>query len=77
MGKHGNLEDIAGRKTSKSDEAEEQAERAAEEETKRLNANVPKSLHRAVRMEAARRGVEMKTVMVEALCEYLPNYPNE
>lgn len=77
MGKHGNLEDIAGRQTSKSDEAKEQTERAAKEDTKRLNANVPKSLHRAVRMEAARRGVEMKTVMVEALCEYLPNYPNE
>jgi predicted HicB family RNase H-like nuclease len=77
MGKHGNLEDVAGRQTSKSDEAQEQTERAAKEETKRLNANVPKSLHRAVRMEAARRGVGMKTVMVEALCEYLPNYPGD
>jgi hypothetical protein len=34
-------------------------------------------LHRAVRMEAARRGVDMKDVMVEALAEYLPNYPYE
>jgi predicted HicB family RNase H-like nuclease len=77
MGKHGNLEDIASRQTEKSDEAREQMEEAAEEDTKRLNANVPESLHRAVRMEAARRGIEMKQVMVEALTEYLPNYSDE
>lgn len=77
MGKHGNLEDVAERQTGKSDEAREQAEKAGEEDTKRLNANVPESLHRAVRMEAARRGVEMKQVMVEALTEYLPNYSDE
>lgn len=77
MGKHGNLEDVASRQTGKSDEAREQMEEAAEEDTKRLNANVPESLHQAVRMEAARRGVDMKTVMVEALTEYLPNYPDE
>jgi hypothetical protein len=28
-------------------------------------------------MEAARRGIEMKQVMVEALTEYLPNYSDE
>jgi predicted HicB family RNase H-like nuclease len=77
MGKHGNLSDVAGRKTGKSDEAQEQSEKAAEEPTKRLNANVPESLHQAVRMEAARRGVDMKTVMVEALSEYLPNYSDK
>ena len=77
MGKHGNLEDVASRQTEKSDEAEEQIEKAATEDTKRLNANVPESLHQAVRMEAARRGVDMKTVMVEALAEYLPNYSDE
>lgn len=77
MGKHGNLEDVAERQTGKSDEAREQAEKAGEEDTKRLNANVSESLHRAVRMEAARRGVEMKQVMVEALTEYLPNYSDE
>jgi len=77
MGEHGNLADAIGRQTEKSTEAQEQEEKAAEEPTKRLNANVPESLHRAVRMEAARRGVEMKTVMVEALKEYLPNYSDE
>jgi predicted HicB family RNase H-like nuclease len=77
MGKHGNLEDLANRQTEKSNEARQQVEEAATEDTKRLNANVPEPLHRAVRMEAARRGVDMKTVMVEALTEYLPNYPNE
>ncbi|PQJ26767.1 hypothetical protein BSZ35_19150 [Salinibacter sp. 10B] len=77
MGDHGNLADAVGRETEKSDEAQEQSEKAAQEPTKRLNANVPESLHRAVRMEAARRGVEMKTVMVEALTEYLSNYSDE
>jgi predicted HicB family RNase H-like nuclease len=77
MGKHGNLEDLANRQTEKSNEARQQVEEAATEDTKRLNANVPESLHRAVRMEAARRGVEMKQVMVEALTEYLPKYSDE
>lgn len=77
MGKEGDLSKHAGRKTEKSKEVQQQVHRAGEEDTKRLNANVPESLHRAVRMEAARRGVEMKQVMMEALTEYLPNYPNE
>jgi predicted HicB family RNase H-like nuclease len=77
MGKEGDLSKHTGRKTEKSNEAREQVQRAAEEDTKRLNANVPESLHKAVRMEAARRGVEMKQVMIEALTEYLPNYSSE
>jgi predicted HicB family RNase H-like nuclease len=77
MGTHGNLSDVAKRQRSKTQQAKEQEQKAAKEPTKRLNANVPESLHRAVRMEAARRGVDMKDVMVEALIEYLPNYPDE
>lgn len=77
MGKHGNLSEVAQRTQQPSEEAQEQMEEAASEPTKRLNANVPVSLHRAVRMEAARREIDMKTVMIEALEEYLPNYSNE
>jgi predicted HicB family RNase H-like nuclease len=77
MGEHGNLADVAERQTKKSAEAKAQQEMAGEEPTKRLNANVPKSLHKAVRMEAARREVDMKTIMVEALEKYLPNYSDE
>jgi predicted HicB family RNase H-like nuclease len=77
MGTHGDLSDVAKRQKQKTEQAQEQAKKAAQEPTKRLNANVPESLHRAVRMEAARRGVDMKDVMVEALAEYLPNYPDE
>ena len=77
MGKQGDLSQLAKRTLEKSEAAAEEEERAAEEPTKRLNANVPESLHKAVRMEAARRGVDMKTVMVEALKEYLPNYSDE
>ena len=73
----GSLHDHANRKREKSKRAKEQEEKAAQEETKRLNANVPQSMHKAVRMEAARRGVEMKTVIMNALEEHLPNYPPE
>ena len=55
----------------------EEEKRAGEEPTKRLNANVPESLHRAVKLEAARRGVDMKAIMVDALREYLPDYSDE
>ena len=77
MGKYGDLSDVAERQTEASSEAQEQTEKASEEPTKRLNANVPESLHRAVRMEAARRGVDMKQIMVKALTGYLPNYSEE
>lgn len=77
MGQHGDLTTAAQTQTPKSTPAQEQTEKAREEPTKRLNANVPESLHRAVRMEAARRGVDMKDVMVEALREYLPTDSRE
>lgn len=77
MGKHSDLSEFAQRQREKSDAAQEQAEAVGTEPTKRLNANVPASLHKAVRMEAARRGVDMKTIMVEALREYLPTYSDE
>lgn len=77
MGEHGNLSEVAQRTQQPSEEAQEQMEEAASEPTKRLNANVPESLHKAVRMEAARRGIEMKEIMVEALKEYLPNYSDK
>lgn len=77
MGVEGDLTQQSDRKTEPSPEAQQQTAKAGEEPTKRLNANVPESLHQAVRMEAARRGVEMKQVMIEALTEYLPNYSSE
>ena len=82
MGKYGNLEEQAARKRKKSDIALEQEAKAGKESTKRLDANVPASLYRAVRMEAARQGVDMKDVdmkdvLVEALVEYLPSYSDE
>ncbi|NBB87908.1 MAG: hypothetical protein GVY12_17030 [Bacteroidetes bacterium] len=77
MGQQGDLSQFAQRQREKSDVAREQEERVREEPTKRLNANVPRSLHQAVKVEAARRGVDMTTIMVEALHEYLPKYGNE
>jgi len=77
MGKQGDLSQFAQRQREKSEAAMEEEKRAGEEPTKRLNANVPESLHRAVKLEAARRGVDMKAIMVDALREYLPDYSDE
>lgn len=77
MGKHSDLSEFAKRQRDKSPAAEEEQGKAAAEPTKRLNANVPESLHQAVRMEAARRGVDMKDILMEALAEYLPEYSDE
>jgi predicted HicB family RNase H-like nuclease len=52
-------------------------QQAGREPTKRLTANVPESLHRAVQLEAARRGVDMKAIMVEALREHLSSCSDE
>jgi predicted HicB family RNase H-like nuclease len=77
MGKQGDLSQFAQRQREKSEAALQEEQRAREEPTKRLNANVPESLHRAVKLEAARRGVDMKAIMVDALREYLPSYSDE
>lgn len=53
-------------------DVEATADRAAEEPTKRLNANVPESLHRRVKLEATRRGVTITDLLVDLLEANLP-----
>lgn len=59
------------KKASRNAVTEDVARKAAEEPTKRLNANVPESLHRRVKIEATRRGVSITDFLVEALEAHL------
>lgn len=46
-------------------------EEVAKEETTRLNAVVPVSLHRAVKVQAANEGRSITDLLIEALNDYL------
>jgi predicted HicB family RNase H-like nuclease len=72
MGQQGDLTQQVQRQTGKSAEAQRATQKAAEEDTKRLNANIPLSLHARVKVYAARRGQTMTDVIEEALRAYLP-----
>lgn len=50
---------------------EELAELATEEETVRFNMNMPKSLHRELKMEAVRRECDMKDIVEMLLRKHL------
>lgn len=41
------------------------------EPEERLNAEIPKSLHKLLKIRAAEEGAKMKEVVIKALCEYL------
>ena len=43
----------------------------AKEETKRLNANIPISLHTKIKIRAAEEGRDMTELVIDALGEYL------
>ena len=49
------------------DEARVEALKGAVTDTKRVNANIPLTLHRRLKMAAAARGVDMTAIIVEAL----------
>lgn len=77
MGKAGDLTQHAAKKTGKSSEAADATQKAAEPDTKRLNANIPEPLHRAVKTYAAQTGQSMTEIVEDALRAHLPNYTNE
>lgn len=72
MGQGGDLTQQTTRTTGKSEEAKKALAKAAEEETKRLNANIPQSLHARVKLYAFQRGFTMTDVIEDALQAYLP-----
>lgn len=73
MGKQGDLGKQVERQTGKSEEAQKALEKASKEETKRLNANIPLSLHARVKVYAFQRGLTMTDVVEDALRGYLPD----
>jgi len=49
-------------------------EEAVKEETTRLNAIVPVNLHRQVKIQAAKEGSSITTLVIRALNEYLSKH---
>jgi predicted HicB family RNase H-like nuclease len=66
-------------KTSRRDSSQKQEalEAAAQEETKRLNLEIPASLHKTMKKRAAEEGRSVKDMVLQAINEYLSNYSNE
>jgi len=71
MGKQGNLSDYAKRQKEKSAKAKEQEEKLREEPEHRFTADIPKSLHKRLRIRSAEEDRSMKAILVEALGRYL------
>lgn len=46
-------------------------------ETKRLNADIPATLHTQVKLQATREGETISSVTIKALNEYLSKHSNE
>jgi predicted HicB family RNase H-like nuclease len=55
----------------RSDELERALEEAGKEETVRLNANIPQSLHRQAKVKAIGEGQNLTDVVVALLREYV------
>ena len=49
----------------------------AREETTRLNAVVPVSLHKRIKLQAAKEGRSITEILIESLSTYLKKYSNE
>lgn len=67
----------AARRERASRTTESALEDAAREGTKRLNADVPESLYRRIRMQAAAEDRSIKDLIVEAMENYLGGRVNE
>ena len=71
MGKQGNLSDYAKRQQEKSAAAKEQEEKAREEPEHRFTADIPKSLHKKLRIRSAQEDRSMKAILIDSLNQYL------
>ncbi len=61
----------------KRQEKEKAISEATKEETKRLNAEIPKTLHNKLKMFAASRETKITDVVIKAINEYLSKNSNE
>jgi len=69
---------LRAKKTRRDSEIKQEViEAATKEDTTRLNAEIPISLHRQVKIMAARKGNSITELTIEALREYLSKHSNE
>ena len=71
MGKQGNLSDYAKRQQEKSAAAKEQEQKVKEEPEHRFTADIPKSLHKRLRLRSVQEDRSMKAILIESLNMYL------
>ncbi len=69
---------LSAKKKRRSSRAKDKAiDEVAKEEMTRLNAIVPVSLHRRVKLQAAKEGRSITDILVTSLETYLKKYSNE
>ena len=69
---------LKAKKSGEDDERKNKMLKAfTEEDTIRLNADIPASLHRELRIMCARKGVKMKQFVIEALTESVKRYAKD
>jgi predicted HicB family RNase H-like nuclease len=69
---------LSAKKKRRGSRAKDEAlSEVAKEETTRLNAIVPVSLHRQVKLQAAKEGKSITDILITSLEAYLKKYSNE
>jgi predicted HicB family RNase H-like nuclease len=69
---------LSAKKKRRASRAKDEAlSEVTREETMRLNADVPVSLHRRVKLQAAQEGKSITEILITALETYLRKYSNE
>ena len=71
MGKKGDLSEVAERMQEKSSSAQKQEAKAGQEPKHRFTADIPKSLHKRLRLQSVEEERPMKEILVDALNDYL------
>lgn len=71
MGDKGNLSEFAKRQKEKSAKAKEQERKAKEEPEHRFTADIPKSLHKRLRLRSVQEDRSMKAILIDSLNQYL------
>lgn len=69
---------LKAKQSRRNNDAKEQVmQDIAKEETTRLNADVPVSLHKKVKLQAVEEGRSITDIVIESLKEYLSKYSKE
>lgn len=62
---------LSKKPSEQSEETRQASSEAGAEETQRLNAEIPKSLHQRIQIQKAKDGRSIKEIVVDALEEHL------